>query len=109
MTMENKEAFRKAMGLSDLDSSNDKIIKTKAKDFEDRKKIQDLVLKTNIWEKPEGPELWAIQKPVATNGGIINKCNVQVTVVSVSAMVPGGIQTVQTLLTFPRNILYQEN
>ena len=60
MTMENKEAFRRAMGLSDLDSSNDKIIKTKPKDFDDRKKIQDLVLSTNIWEKPDGPELWAI-------------------------------------------------
>ena len=88
--MENKEALRRAMGLSDLDSSNDKIIKMKPRDFDDRKKIQDLVLSNNIWEKPDGPELWAIQKPVVTNGGSINKCNVQVTVVSVSAMVPGG-------------------
>ena len=90
MTMENKEAFRKAMGLSDLDSSNDKIIKMKPKDFDDRKKIQDLDLSNNIWEKPDGPVLWAIEKPVVTNGGTINKCNMQVTVVSVSAMVPGG-------------------
>ena len=88
--METKEASRKAMGLSDLDSINDKIIKTRSKDFEARKKIQDQVLKTKIWEKPEGTELWATQKAVATNGGIALKCHVQVTVVSVSAMVPGG-------------------
>ena len=77
------------MGLSDLDTNNDTIVKQKATDCTTRKKLQSLVLKTTIADKPEGPALWATGKVVMTEG-VINKCNVQVTVVSVSATVPRG-------------------
>ncbi len=85
--MEDQDTLRKAMGLSDLDS-NDIIIKQKQKDCDERKKLQDLVLKTNIAEKPEGPDLWAVDRVAAAENQ--QKCNVQVTVVQVSALVPRG-------------------
>ena len=85
--MEDQDTLRKAMGLSDLDS-NDIIIKQKQKDCDERKKLQDLVLKTNIGEKPEGPDLWAVDRVAATENQ--QKCNVQVTVVQVSAVIPRG-------------------
>ena len=75
------------MGLSDLDDK-DFIVKQKSNDCDTRKKLQDLVLQTNIAEKPDGPELWAINKVAATEGQ--QKCHVQVTVVQVSALVPAG-------------------
>ena len=77
------------MGLSDLDSANDIIVKQKAADCTTRKKLQSLVLKTTIADKPEGPALWATDKTVVTEG-VINKCNIQVTVANVSAVVPNG-------------------
>ena len=85
--MEDQDTLRRAMGLSDLDS-NDFIIKQKAKDCDERKKLQDLVLQTNIADKPDGPDLWAIDKVAATESQ--QKCHVQVTVVQVSALVPSG-------------------
>ena len=75
------------MGLSDLDSDNDTIVKQKAADCTTRKKLQNLVMKTTIADKPEGPALWATDKVVVTEG-VINKCNMQVTVATVSATVP---------------------
>ena len=85
--MGDQDTLRKAMGLSDLDS-NDFIIKQKEKDCEQRKKLQGLVLKTNIAEKPEGPDLWAVDR--VTTAENQQKCNVQVTVVQVSALIPRG-------------------
>ena len=87
--MEDQENLRRAMGLSDLDTDNDTIVKQKAADCSTRKKLQSLVLKTTIADKPEGPALWATDKVVVTEG-VINKCNAQVTVVNVSATVPRG-------------------
>ena len=46
-------------------------------------------MKTTIAEKPEGPTLWATDKVVVATG-VINKCNMQVTVATVSATVPNG-------------------
>ena len=77
------------MGLSDMDTDNDRIVKQKAADFTTRKKLQSQVMKTTIAEKPEGPALWATDK-VVVDTGIINKCNMQVTVATVSATVPNG-------------------
>ena len=77
------------MGLSDLDTDNDKIISS-SRDFDKRKQLQDLVMKTTIAPKPIGPQLWALAKTVVTNGGVIPKCHMQVTVVTVSATVPRG-------------------
>ena len=75
------------MGLSDL-NSNDFIVKQKSKDCDTRKQLQDLVLQTNIADKPDGPDLWAVDRLAATEGQ--QKCHVQVTVVQVSALVPAG-------------------
>ena len=77
------------MGLSDMDTDNDRIVKQKAADCTTRKKLQSQVMKTTIAEKPEGPALWATDK-VVVDTGIINKCNMQVTVATVSATVPNG-------------------
>ena len=77
------------MGLSALDTDNDGIIKN-GKDFNKRKKLQALVLKTTIADKPEGPQLWATEKTAVTAVGVIPKCHMQVTVVTVSAIVPRG-------------------
>ena len=77
------------MGLSDLDTDNDKIISS-SRDFDKRKQLQELVMKTTIAPKPIGPQLWALAKTVITNGGVIPKCHMQVTVVTVSATVPRG-------------------
>ena len=77
------------MGLSDLDTDNDKII-ISSRDFDKRKQLQDLVMKTTIAPKPIGPQLWVLAKTVITNGGVIPKCHMQVTVVTVSATVPRG-------------------
>ena len=85
--MEDQDTLRRTMGLSDLDSANDIIVKQKAADCDTRKKLQDLVLKTTIADKPEGPALWATDKTVVTEG-VINKCNIQVTVANVSACCP---------------------
>ena len=52
--MAEQEALRQAMGLSELDTDNDEIIKN-GKDFNKRKKLQALLLKTTIADKPEGP------------------------------------------------------
>ena len=87
--MEEKEALRQAMGLSDLDTDNDEIIKN-GKDFAKRKKLQALVMKTTIADKPEGPQLWATEKVAVTAAGQIPKCHMQVTVVKVSTTVPNG-------------------
>ena len=78
------------MGLSELDTDNDKFIKN-GKDQPTRKKLQALVLKSTITDnKPDGPQLWATEKATATSAGQIPKCHMQVTVVSISATVPGG-------------------
>ena len=87
--MEGQEMLRKAMGLSSLDPDNDKVIK-QGKDFATRKELQDLVLTTNIGEKPDGPELWATEKASANTTGSSPKCHMQVTVVSLTAVIPGG-------------------
>ena len=78
------------MGLSDLDNTNDKILGQKATDLTTRKKLQALVLKTTIAEKPEGPTLWAIEKTAATAAGPTLKCHMQVTVAYLTASVPRG-------------------
>ena len=49
------EALRQAMGLSELDPDNDKIISS-SRDFDKRKQLQDLVMKTTIATKPIGPQ-----------------------------------------------------
>ena len=89
--MEDLETSRKAMGLPDLDTNNDKIIK-QGKDFATRKRLQDLVLQTTIVEKPDGPHLWATEKAPANAAGPVPKCHMQVTVVNISALVPRGNQ-----------------
>ena len=76
------------MGLSDLDTNNDKIVK-QGKDFTTRKRLQNQVMKTTIAEKPEGPFLWATEKAAVTTA-VIPKCHMQVTVATVSATVPRG-------------------
>ena len=79
-----------AMGLSELDTDNDKFIKN-GKDFPQKKLLQELVLKSIITDnKPDGPQLWATEKVTATAAGIIPKCNMQVTVASISAIIPAG-------------------
>ena len=78
------------MGLSELDSTNDKILGQKATDLATRKKLQTQVLKTNISEKPEGPNLWAVEKTAATGAGPTLKCHMQVTVVYLTASIPRG-------------------
>ena len=61
------------------------------KDFPGRKLLQELVLKSIITDnKPDGPQLWATEKVTATAAGIIPKCNMQVTVASISAIIPAG-------------------
>ena len=100
--MEDQETLRRAMGLSDLGNDNDKIVKQKAADFTTRKKLQNLVLKTTIAEKPEGPALWATEKAVATAAGPAPKCHMQVTVVSVSATVPRGNQDGSDINDIPK-------
>ena len=87
--MAEQRALLQAMGLSELDTDNNKFIKN-GKDYPTRKKLQDLVLKTTIVEKPDGPQLWATEKATATSAGQIPKCHMQVTVVSVSATIPKG-------------------
>ena len=87
--MEDQDTLRRAMGLSDMDTDNDTIVKQKAADCTTRKKLQNQVMKTTIAEKPEGPALWATDK-VVVDSGTINKCNMQVTVATVSATVPKG-------------------
>ena len=77
------------MGLSDLDPDNDKIIK-QGKDFDTRKRLQDLALQTTIVEKPDGPVLWATEKAPANAAGPVPKCHMQVTVVNISALAPRG-------------------
>ena len=89
------------MGLSDLDNDNDKIVKQKAADFTTRKKLQNLVMKTTIAEKPEGLVLWAIENAVVTQA-VIPKCHMQVTVVSVSATVPRGNQDGSDINDIPK-------
>ena len=88
--MEDQDPIRKAMGLSDLDTNNDKIVGMRAGDIATRNTLQTEVLKNNIWEKPEGPKLWATEKAVVTAAGPSLKCHMGVTVVSVSATVPRG-------------------
>ena len=58
--MAEQEALRQAMGLSELDTDNDELIKN-GKDFGKRKKLLALVMKTTIAEKPDGPHLWATE------------------------------------------------
>ena len=53
------------MGLSNLDPDNDKVIK-QGKDFATRKELQDLVLTTNIGEKPDGPNFGPQKKLLQT-------------------------------------------
>ena len=62
------EALWQAMGLSALDTDNDGIIKN-GKDFSKRKKLQALVMKTTIADKPDGPQLWATEKTAVTAVG----------------------------------------
>ena len=88
--MAGQKALIQAMGLSELDKDNYKFIKN-GKDFPDRKKLQELVLKSTIADdKPDGPTLWATEKVVATSAGQIPKCHMQVTVAVISATIPNG-------------------
>ena len=95
------------MGLSDLDTNNDKIIK-QGKDFATRKRLQDLVLQTTIAEKPDGPQLWATEKTPANAAGPVPKCHMQVTVVNISALVPRG-NTDGTDIVPPKEIFIPRN
>ena len=80
--MAEQRALIQAMGLSELDTDNDKFIKN-GKDYPTRKKLQALVLKSTITDnKPDGPLLWATEKATATSAGQIPKCHMQVTVVA---------------------------
>ena len=87
--MAEQRALLQAMGLSELDTDNDKFIKN-GKDFSTRIKLQDAVLKTTFVEKPDGPQLWATAKAPASSAGQIPKCHMQVTVVYISATIPKG-------------------
>ena len=71
--MAGAKALIQAMGLSELDTDNDKFIKN-GKDFPGRKELQELVLKSVITDnKPDGPELWATEKPPVTTAGQVIK------------------------------------
>ena len=55
--MAEQKALIRAMGLSELDTDNDKFIKN-GKDYPTRKKLQALVLKSTLADdKPDGPLL----------------------------------------------------
>ena len=74
--MAEQKALIQAMGLSELDTDNDKFIKN-GKDYNQRK-------------NPDGPELWATEKNTAPSAGQIPKCHMQVTIAVVSASIPKG-------------------
>ena len=81
------EAQIQAMGLSKLDTDNDKFIQH-GKDFTTRKNLQTEIIKSTLNDsKIDGPELWAVEKVKEKSEA---KCHMQVTVVSISAFIPKG-------------------
>ena len=102
------EALQQAMGLSELDPDNDKVISS-SRDYDKRKQLQELVMKTTIAPKPVGPQLWALAKTIVTNGIVIPKCHMQVTVVSVSAAVPRGNTDGSDINDIPKEVFIPRN
>ena len=88
--MAEQKALIQAMGLSELDTDNDKFIRN-GKDYNQRKNLQDKILQSSLTDnRPDGPELWATEKATAPSAGQIPKCHLQVTIAVVSASIPKG-------------------
>ena len=88
--MAEQKALIQAMGLSELDTDNDKFINN-GKDYNQRKNLQDKILQSELTDnEPDGPDLWATEKNTAPSAGQIPKCHIQMTIAVVSATIPKG-------------------
>ena len=85
--MASEAALLRAMNLTEQDKINDAVL-TDRKSFPERLTFQTEVLKSSLCDdRPVGPDLWAVAKPVDYTVPI---CHMLVPIALVSATIPGG-------------------
>ena len=63
--MATSAALLRAMNLTEQDTTNDLVLKDR-KNFPARTQFQTDILNSDLWDdKPEGPDLWAVNLPTA--------------------------------------------